>query len=132
MNQFIGNLKLQKMVFDKICFERTGFRNDHPLKCTFRVNIGQNEDGIYKVSLVLEGDKPDEYKVEIGLSGFFTLDKDDHMDPKLAEELVNKNSVAILMPYLRSELTLLTAQPDTESIVLPPFNVNKMLKGKEE
>ncbi len=36
---------------------------------------------------------------------------------------------AILMPYLRSELTLLTAQPDTDSVVLPPFNINKMFKN---
>lgn len=43
---------------------------------------------------------------------------------------MSKNAVAILMPYLRSELTLLTAQPDTESVVLPPFNINKMMESK--
>ena len=32
------------------------------------------------------------------------------------------------MPYLRSELTLLTALPDTDSVVLPIFNINKMLE----
>ena len=26
-------------------------------------------------------------------------------------------------------LTLLTAQPDTDSVVLPPFNINKMFKN---
>ena len=31
------------------------------------------------------------------------------------------------MPYLRSELTLLTAQPEPDSVVLPPFNVTKMI-----
>jgi len=43
------------------------------------------------------------------------------------ECLLNSNAVAVLIPYLRSELSLLTAQPNTECVVLPPFNVNKML-----
>ena len=50
------------------------------------------------------------------------------MEDKIVQDLINKNAVAILMPYLRSELTLLTAQPDTDSVVLPPFNINKMLE----
>ena len=41
--------------------------------------------------------------------------------------LYQKNSVAILMPYLRSEISLLTAQPETETVVLPVFNINRMM-----
>lgn len=40
-----------------------------------------------------------------------------------------KNSVSILMLYLRSEVSLITAQPETECVVLPPFNINEMLKN---
>jgi len=40
-----------------------------------------------------------------------------------------KNAVAILMPYLRSELTILTAQPETDSIVLPVLNVVEMMQN---
>ena len=36
------------------------------------------------------------------------------------------------MPYLRSEISLLTAQPGMECIVLPPFNINKMVKNKDK
>lgn len=50
------------------------------------------------------------------------------LEDKMLQDLINKNAVAILMPYLRSELTLLTAQPDTDSVILPPFNINKMLE----
>lgn len=32
------------------------------------------------------------------------------------------------IPDMRSELTLLTAQPDMECIVLPPININAMLE----
>lgn len=44
------------------------------------------------------------------------------------ETLIHKNAVAIMMPYLRSEVSLLTSQPETNSIVMPIFNINKMIK----
>ena len=82
------------------------------------------------MTLVLSGEKQDEYNITISLSGFFKIEKSEEMDDKIMKQMISKNAVAILMPYLRSELTLLTAQPDTESVVLPPFNINKMMEKK--
>lgn len=31
------------------------------------------------------------------------------------------------MPYVRSEVSILTAQPGVDSIVLPPFNIVEMM-----
>lgn len=89
-----------------------------------QVQIGLDENDLYKVTLVLNGTKQDEYNVVISLSGFFKAEG--QVEDKIVQDLINKNAVAILMPYLRRELTLLTAQPDTDSVVLPPFNINKM------
>ncbi len=47
---------------------------------------------------------------------------------ELKNTLVTKNAIAILMPYLRSEVSLLTAQPGIECVVLPAFNINKILE----
>lgn len=95
-----------------------------------QVQIGLGEDSTYKVTLVLNGTKQDEYNIVISLSGFFKVEGQEDLGDKMVQDLINKNAVAILMPYLRSELTLLTAQPDTDSVVLPPFNINKMLENK--
>lgn len=116
------------MVFNKIEFERKGFKNTKELKFGLQVQIGTSEDGTYKVTLVLNGAKQDEYDIVISLSGFFKIESEGELENKMIQDLINKNAVAILMPYLRSELTLLTAQPDTDSVVLPPFNINKMLE----
>ncbi len=124
MDSIKSILKLQRMVFDKLEFNRKGFQNDNEIAFEIQVRIGRREENDYKVTLVLKGDKQDEYTLEISLSGFFTIETDDIVK---AQNLINKNAVAILMPYLRSELTLLTAQPETDSVVLPPFNINKML-----
>ena len=127
MNNYNSALILQKIVFDKIEFTRKGFKNTSELEFELQVQIGVGEDGTYKVTLVLNGTKQDEYNITISLSGFFEIELKDKLEDSVVQNLIRKNAVAILMPYLRSELTLLTAQPDTDSVVLPPFNINKML-----
>lgn len=133
MSNFNSSLTLQKMVFDKIEFVRKGFKNTEELKFELQVQIGLGEKDRYKVTLVLNGEKQDEYSIIISLSGFFKVEEQQgELENKKVQDLINKNAVAILMPYLRSELTLLTAQPDTDSVILPPFNINKMLEKKQE
>lgn len=129
MSDFNSVLILQKMVFDKIEFERIGFKNTKELEFELQVQIGSDENNAYKVTLVLKGTKQDEYNIVISVSGFFEVESQEKLDNKMVQDLINKNAVAILMPYLRSELTLLTAQPDTDSVVLPTFNINKMFEN---
>lgn len=125
-------LKLDRLVFDKIEFTRLGFKNDKELEIEIQSSVSQKaETNIYKVTLIFKGNKPEEYTLEISLSGFFSIVNDDNLDDETKKALVTKNSVAILMPYLRSQISLLTAQPDTECVVLPPFNINKMLDKKD-
>lgn len=126
MADYNSVLNLKKLVFDKIEFDRKGFKNDEKLKFELQAQIGLDEDGIYKVTLVLNGTKKDEYNIVISVSGFFRVEG--QVEDQTANNLITKNAVAILMPYLRSELTLLTAQPNTESVVLPPFNINTMFE----
>lgn len=123
-------LKLNKIVYDKIEFKRLGFKNDRKLELELQSNVSRREDAdIYRVTLLLKGNKPEEYMLEISLSGFFSLESEKELEKDLIDTLVTKNSVAILMPHLRSELSLLTAQPEVECVVLPVFNVNNMIKG---
>ena len=120
---------MKNLVFDKIEFKRTGFQNDKELELKIQSNISQRQDAeIYKITLIMNGNKPDEYSFEISLTGFFTIEDDPNITQELKKDLVSKNAIAILMPYLRSEVSLLTAQPGVECVVLPAFNINKMLE----
>lgn len=127
MDNYSSVLTLENMVFDKIEFNRIGFKNENEIKFSLKMQIGFGEDGTYRVTLILNGIKQDEYTVSISLTGIFSIKNGEDLDDKLIENLIKKNTVAILMPYLRSELTLLTAQPETDSVVLPPFNVTRMI-----
>lgn len=121
-------LKLDHIVFDKILFERQGFESDEEFDFNLQSNISQRDGSeIYRSTLILKGRKPNEYTMEISLTGFFVLSDAEKLTPELKAQLVSKNTVAILMPYLRSEVSLLTAQPNTETVVLPVFNINNMI-----
>ncbi len=117
------------MIFDRIEFDRKSFKNTQELKFELQVQIGLDKNDTYKVTLVLNGTKPEEYNLVISLSGFFQVEGQEKLEEKMVPDLIKKNAVAILLPYLRSEFTLLTAQPDTDSVVLPPFNINKMFEN---
>lgn len=125
-------LKLDRLVFDKIEFKRLGFKNDEEVELELQSSISQKQGAeIYKITLIVNGNKPKEYSFEISLTGFFTVEYDKTVTQEVKADLISKNAIAILMPYLRSEVSLLTAQPEVDCLVLPAFNVNKMLEKQK-
>lgn len=125
-------LKLEKLVFDKILFERHGFKNDLELKMNMQVRFSQKqENGMYLVVLILKGMKPNEYDFEINLSGYFSFATTFDLTEEQKKDIIGKNTVAIMMPYMRSQVSLLTAQPEVDCVVLPPFNVAKMFEKED-
>ncbi|MCI8483405.1 MAG: Preprotein translocase subunit SecB [Lachnospiraceae bacterium] len=125
----LSALKLEQIVFDKIEFKRLGFSSEKELELGIQSKIMQKEDeDVYRVTLELTGNKPEEYVFEISLTGFFMIESENGLTEEMKNMLITKNSISILMPYLRSEVSLLTAQPGVECVVLPAFNISKMLE----
>lgn len=121
-------LILDKLVFDKIEFKRTGMRNESEIEFNLQAVINKKKDEeIYRVTLMLSGNKEKEYTIEIALSGYFSFEENEKTDEELKQSLINQNAIAIIMPYLRSQVSLITAQPEVDCVVLPPFNITKML-----
>lgn len=132
MEEIKSVLNLENLVFDKISFERKGFKNQNEVKYSVETRIAQHQEAeIYRVTLVLKGDKKDEYDFEISLTGFFTFSDSAEVDNQTKKTLINNNTIAIMMPYMRSQVSLLTAQPEMDCVVLPPFNINKMVNDDE-
>lgn len=125
-------LKMEHIVFDELSFKRLGFQQDNEeLENEISVSVSQTEsDSVYGVTLRYTGHKADEYDVGVQLTGYFEFDGE--CEEKLRNELLQKNAAAILFPYLRAQLTLLTTQPETEPIIMPVFNINAMLEQAED
>ncbi len=125
-------LKMNKLVFDKIEFDRLGFRNQNKPNFKIEARFAKNEDdNIYRITLLLKCEKEEEYSFEIVLTGYFSFDSSADISEKDKNELITKNTIAIIMPYMRSQVSLLTAQPEVDCVVLPPFNINSVLENED-
>lgn len=119
-------LRLETLVFDEISFKRTGLRSEDDLEISLSVNIGESTSNadIKKVTVKVCGDKRNEYTFEVEASGYFSY------EGNVDDEVIEHNAVAIVMPYVRSEVSILTAQPGVDPVVLQPFNIVELMKGK--
>ena len=91
-------------------------------------SVDMIDENFYKCSLELEmSSESEDAKLQVKVSGIFSIETSIEEDLKMI--LVTKNTMAILFPYLRTQVTLLTAQPNVETVVLPPVNINALLEN---
>lgn len=74
-------------------------------------------------------DEEESTSLEIVVSGIFEFNV--ALEEEQKQIIVTKNTMAILFPYLRAQVTLLTSQPDMEPVVLPIININSLLQNLE-
>lgn len=131
-NKILSSMKMEKMVFEKIEFNRLGFKNDNNPKFNIESNFMQsasNKD-LFKVELIMKCTKEEEYNFVIKLVGFFSFGSESTPSDEDRDILISRNAIAIMMPYMRSQISLLTAQPEMDCIVLPTFNINSLIDKK--
>lgn len=64
------------------------------------------------------------FEMSISLEGKFNIICEDAL---MKERLKKNNTISILFPYIRSEVTLLTSQPEMTPVIIPPININKLI-----
>lgn len=117
-------LKLAHMVFDEISFQRENFQTSSGLNLEFGFNFESGEDGNFIARIRVAGNKENEYKFVVRASGYFNTSE----SGKDGQTILYQNAVAIIFPYIRSQITLLTAQPEVDPVVLQPFNIAQMVE----
>jgi len=83
------------------------------------IPIGNHE---YNVILTTKIEK-DDMNIELVAEAQFLYESEDH---SREESIINTNTVAIMFPFIRSQVTLLTSQPGMAPIILPPINTQKL------
>lgn len=94
------------------------------LSPNFTREICKKDDNNYVVSLAIgiNGDNIP-FEVYVNISGYFGVETSE-----FSEQLIYKNAVAILFPYLRSLVSTLTANSSVKPVILPPINIVKMFE----
>lgn len=126
----LSALNVHHIIVDKLSFDRKGFKNEANKDIDFQIGVSINklQDSNYQVAVRVTAEKRDEYVAEVQMTAYCEISE----ECQGKDTLLRKNAVAILFPYIRSQLTLLTSQPEIEPIVLPTLDINRLIDSAEK
>lgn len=118
-----STLTLKSICIDKFNFNRLGIKQaGAELNVKFLAKDSYNQEkGELTINLVSNLKCDEMFDLNVEVVGVFGVSE------KELEQL-KPNAVAIMFPFLRSQISLLTTQPDMIPVVLPAININKLLK----
>lgn len=122
-------LTLHQTIIDKLSFERFSDdvnKIDDEGQINFSHNMKQIDEFVFRVSLGVALWAESKYLIKTQISGIFSISE----DSVLGKKVLANNTIAILFPYLRSQLTLLTSQPGFEPVILPIMNINALMNDE--
>lgn len=125
-----AELQLERLAFEEIQYSRVIEMTDGKTEYEMNFNreiIADSSNERFKVSLTANIWSKGEPSVQmrIRMAGYFRCICDDE---GLKQELIRYNTVAIMFPYIRSQISLVTTQPDIPPISFPPVNIIAMFK----
>lgn len=130
-----SQLKMLGLYFSKYTFNLDGPLDGTPLKNFITINHANKVDDKNEVRIQIDCTLEDErgiFKLYLQTLGFFKLERNDNITEEVAEEILKKNTVAIMLPYVRSQISLLTTQPGMAPVLLPPMDVNAIMEQEDK
>lgn len=123
--EYASPLILEKMIIVESELKRIeGDISNIELGISAERNIEKISDNKYRVELSLTvADEDKKLHVFVKGIGEFKTEQENQV-------LIERNTIAIMFPYLRSYISLLTTQPGMMPIVLPAMNIITMLQDK--
>ena len=122
MNIENGNLMLKNMAFTNVSVKRLfDLPNEVELSGSFDIHYDEINENEIKVIINYNASSfKGEIKVDVELQGTFcTVEVS---DKNVKDYLLHVNSIAILFPYLRSQISIATTQPGIVPIQVPIVN----------
>ena len=127
IDETASKLEMRDIYISKCSYERHADVSDGKLLLEVKKAIEFNQEkSEHTVALnVSVTNESAEFIVNVECVGVFYISETDPM----SNTLINRNTVAILFPYVRSQITLLTSAPGVQPIVLPAINIIQLLEG---
>lgn len=116
-------LIMKNLYFDFIDFQGTGViaLEQGVSKVGYKEEHRINKD-VLEISLFCRVETENIFQAELCLNGVFQAS---------SEEMANRlvpNAIAIMFPYLRAQVSILTSMPNIPTISLEPININAFLE----
>ncbi len=124
IQQSLSSLRMKNFHFSNIQISFSGEPFEHT-KMNLDVSHESLDVNSAKVSVTAEiRSEPDSLHLILSAEATFSFDSNGNI---LENPLIQRNTVAIMFPFIRSEITLLTSQPGMAPVVIPALNINKLL-----
>ena len=123
-------LQLHDLYFSKFDFSLSREDRNVEYNTSFKIEyaVGKSDDSKVKVTIDTNiTNKTNTLKLNLQTVALFSIEKGE-MDNTLYEQLMKQNTVAIVFPFIRSQVSLLTTQPGIQPILIPPINVAALIE----
>ena len=127
IEQIKSELKMVNFYFSEANVSRSSAVSDGAYNADIKKEVKKIEEHKYDIILTLIITKED-LNLLVKANATFILETNDYAKE---ETLINANTVAIMFPFIRSQVSLLTTQPGMSPIILPPINTAKFLMTQE-
>lgn len=123
-------IQMLDLYFSKYDFEQVREEDNSEYSTSFKIEYAISSTDETKVKVCIDTVISNENKslnINLQTVGIFQIDKMD-IDDSTYEHLIKANTVAIMFPFIRSQISLLTTQPGIVPVMLPPININALIE----
>ena len=127
-------IQLLDFYFSKFDFLQKREESNEEYSTTFKIDYSVNsaDDSMIRVAIDTSIKNATEtILINLETVGTFKIDKTE-LDEETYDHLIKINTVAIMFPYIRSQISIITTQPGIPPIMLPPMNINALIDSCEE
>ena len=121
------------LYFSKFDFKQERGTDSKEYNTSFQIEYAINSEDDTKVRVVVDTTVTNEAEsvvLNVQTVGIFKVDKLD-IDDATYEHLIKANTVAIIFPFIRSQVSLLTTQPGMMPVMIPPININALIENQD-
>ena len=134
MDNIKSGLKINNLFFSDLIFNRSEkVRKDITINNSLGVEYEEVNDNGIIVKIRYEA-KSDDISINVVavINGVFELTNAKDLQPDVKNYILKVNTLAILIPYLRSQVVLLTSQPGFNPIQIPIINAESLYKNSQK
>ena len=133
MNNLKSALTMKNFYFSKINFENLAKPGNEKLNIGYKVNYFYNEQNDNLIKIVFETiitSENENFFLSLDAVGIFEICPEG-LDEVQKNFILKKNTVAIMFPFIRSQVSLITTQPGLKPVLLQPIDVNSLVEQKD-
>lgn len=126
-------IQMLDLYFSKFDFKQERGTDSKEYNTSFQIEYAINSEDDTKVRVVVDTTVTNEAEsvvLNVQTVGIFKVDKLD-IDDATYEHLIKANTVAIIFPFIRSQVSLLTTQPGMMPVMIPPININALIENQD-